>query len=272
MHNNAAEDSTRHEGRIDIGEVSNIGATVDVGDVSVRFVHYPGSQQLILWLPVPGRNGYGDLIIRREDGLELDRAKVADRMNGSVQILCDTLSWPPGHYTIGIAHDGGWSHRVRFTKHPPDPAGTPTAAVASTGEREAVRSEEVPTPTVYRDGFGNIVPDQDLILRRELHQTLLRRFSRRLSYDGNGRSGKVVYTDGDHRIEFFHEIAAAPYKWLIEVPRPDRWQAVTGTSLAEREEILRFVAETAQRDQAGSWHYEIRADCILYFAPGYRPG
>ena len=78
-------------------------APAEIGFLTLRFVHYPGAQQLILWLPQSGYHGYGDVTLTRT-GAVVDLAAVRDRLNGSVQILWDTLPWAPGDYVITITH------------------------------------------------------------------------------------------------------------------------------------------------------------------------
>ncbi len=258
------------EGRIDIDANINVGADESVGLLTVKFVHYPGtpefpgSQQLILWLPTTGYQGYTDLMLRRAEQV-VDIGKVADRLNGSVQILLYTLTWSPGPYVLTVAHEAGWHHQLEFTKQEP---GAPEPVVTSTSADEDESSEsDRDTPIVYRDGFGNIMPDQDLIIRDAALASLARRFSRKVTYKDQGRAGTVIYTDGDRTIEFSHEMAGGGYSWLIDIPTPAQWEAQTGTDLSERDEIVQFVAESAQRDQARTWQYEIRDDAILYYAP-----
>jgi len=49
----------------------------------LRFVHYPGAQQLILWLPQSGYHGYGDVTVTHNGAL-IEKATLRDRLNGSV--------------------------------------------------------------------------------------------------------------------------------------------------------------------------------------------
>lgn len=242
------------EGEIDIGPASNCGAPESVGLLHARFVRYPACQQLQLWLPQPGWQGYGDLrLCRGEAVLEQDR--VDARLNGSVQMLWDTLPWPPGDYRIEIDHQQGWKHVLTLRKLP---EGEPLPTVAP------APSEEPPGPVVYRDGFGKVIPDEDLLLREQVMQRLKAQFSRRLQYDGNYRAGTITYVEGDLRIGFFHEMGGGDCKFYIDVPTAERWEAATGTPLARREEILEFVAAQVQRDQAPSWRYEIGVDAIVF--------
>lgn len=126
---------------------------------------------------------------------------------------------------------------------------------AGTGARPAPR---------YRDGFGRPVPDVDLELREKARAAIARRFTRRLEYAGNVRAGTVTYVDDRGRVDFPHEMAGGGAHAVIDVPTSADWERVTGLPLAERDEIVRFVAETVQREQAPSWRFEITADAIVF--------
>lgn len=104
-----------------------------------------------------------------------------------------------------------------------------------------------PQSTTYRDGAGRVLPDEDLEMRARAQAELAVRLSRRVVYEGNVRAGRFVYLAGDVRIAFDQELAGGDCKALIFVPGAARWAANTGTSLAERDEIVRFVAEEAAR-------------------------
>lgn len=108
-----------------------------------------------------------------------------------------------------------------------------------------------PLNATYRDGAGRTLPDEDLRMRAQAQAELAARLSRRVVYEGNVRAGRFVYLAGEVRIAFDQELAGGDCKALIFVPGAERWAATTGTSLAERDEIVRFVAEAAAR-HAGS--------------------
>ena len=108
-------DDAGHEGQIALGTPVNRAAPEAVAPLTVKFVHYPGSQQLILWLPQDGYAGYRAFRIRGPDG-EVEDTEVSQRLNGRVQILVDTHPWPPGDYRIEITHAEGWSHELCLTK------------------------------------------------------------------------------------------------------------------------------------------------------------
>lgn len=252
-----SEDSEAHEGQIIIGDIASLDAPADLKPPTVKFVHYPGAQQLILWLPKPAYQGYAELSVVR-DGADVERGPVADRMNGSVQILFRTLEWPPGAYTITITHEEGWRHTVSLTKYEPgkEPAPPPPPPPEPVVDKP---------PIVYRDGFGRVIPNADLEMRGAAQEDMVRRFTRRLEYEGNYRAGTIHLIDGDRRISFWHEMAGGDMKFFIDIPPIEHWEARTGTKLSERDEILDFVARRVQQDQAPSWNYRITANSIDFY-------
>ena len=117
-------------------------------------------------------------------------------------------------------------------------------------------------PIVYRDGFGNVIPDADLELRKALQERMAARFGRRLEFDGTFRAGTITYVEGDIRIMFSHEMCTGGVHFSIDVPPSERWEAATGRPLAERDDIVQFVAFETRRVKAGSWNYVIHEDRI----------
>lgn len=254
-------DDTGFEGEIVLSEPVNVGAPDGQARLSTQFVRYPGCQQLILWLPQPGRQGYGEFRIVGPDGAVLERTPASSRLNGSVQILTDTYPWPPGAYRVEIDHEDGWRHELHMRKleegiaapKPPQPT---HEEKPSDGER------------IYRDGFGNVIPNVDLEMRRDALESIVAKFSRRLEFEGNARAGVIIYIDGERRIRFSHEMCFGRVKFSIDLPRPPHWEAQTGAPLAERDDIVDFVARETRRTQASSWAYEIHEDRIDFVDPG----
>src|SRR5262249_38521486 len=118
-----------HEGHIVIGEITSPGAPSDLKPPTVQFVHYPGAQQLILWLPRPGYQGYDRLTVARGKHI-IEDEDVGRRLNGSIQILSRTLPWPEGDYRITITNKDGFRHEINFVKlapgiEPPKPPPPP---------------------------------------------------------------------------------------------------------------------------------------------------
>lgn len=120
-------------------------------------------------------------------------------------------------------------------------------------------------PIIYKDGFGNIIPDEDLILREKLNKELARKFSRRLEYTGTLRAGTVIYIDTETRIEFPHEMGGGNSLVYIDIPSEENWEAQTKTPLERRKDILEFVATTVQAQQASNCYFEINEKEIAFY-------
>lgn len=254
-----ASEPEAHEGQSVIGDIRTLDAPESVGLLTLKFVHYPGAQQLILWLPQSGYHGYGELSVTRGD-VVIERGPVRSRLNGSVQILFDTLPWPPGDYAIVITHDEGWRYEASFRKLKagvaplaPEPPPAPPAR------------ENPDAPIVYRDGFGNVIPDVDLEMRGKVQAQLERQFGRRVEYEGNVRAGSVIYIDPMHRIVFSNEMCGGSIKVSVEIPSVAHWVDATGAPLTMRDEIVAFVADSVHRDQASSWRYRITDTSIDFY-------
>lgn len=245
-----------HDGQIAIGDIRTPDGPGDLKPPTVKFVHYPGSQQLILWLPKPGYQGYAELSVTR-DGADVERGPVSSRLSGSVQILFITLEWPPGDYRITITHEEGWRHEVTLQKLPerqPLPVEPPPPLPPPSDE-----------PILYRDGAGKTLPNEDLNLRDKVLRDIKRKFTRKLEYEGNFRAGTIHYIDGDRRISFWREMAGGNMKFFIDIPSEEHWESLTGAPLSDRDDIITFLAERVKQEQAGSWRYEITANAINFY-------
>ncbi len=256
-----SDPAPEHDGQAIITDIRTVDGPADLILPTVKFVHYPGSQQLILWLPRPVYEGYGELSVTC-NGLDIERAPAASRVNGSVQILFATLAWPPGDYVITITHEEGWRHVVELRKCapgeklPPPPPPMPelhSGPVAPSG------------PIVYRDGFGNVLPDLDLELREKAQRDIIGKFTRHLEYEGNFRGGTITYVEGERRIRLWHEMCGGGMKFTIDVPPPEHWENLTGEPLSKRDEIIAFVAERVQQEKCSSWTYKITSNSIDFY-------
>lgn len=246
-------DQEGFDGDLILTPAQNDGAPEGTRLLHAKAAVYPGAQQVTLWLPADGWSGYQKLRILGPGAAVIEESPLTDRLNGRVQILINTHPWPPGDYRIEITHAGGWRHSLCLQKleegmaPPPAPAPPPEP---STG------------PIIYRDGFGNIIPDTDIEMREAVLKKIAARFSRRLEFEGNARAGTITYIDGDTLLRFHHEMCTGPVHFSIDVPPPDKWEAATGQPLSERDYILNFLAEETRRRQAPSLKTLIRYDRI----------
>ncbi|MBI5857426.1 MAG: hypothetical protein HZB42_07225 [Sphingobacteriales bacterium] len=120
-------------------------------------------------------------------------------------------------------------------------------------------------PIVYRDGFGNIIEDEDLKLREKLNKELMNKFSRRIEYEGTFRAGTIIYRDNESTIKFYHEMGGGNCMFYIDVPPESEWEKQTQTPLSRRKEILEYVAETVRVQQASNCYFEIKEKEIGFY-------
>jgi hypothetical protein len=224
----------------------------------ISFVHYPDCQQLILWLPDYYRH-YENIRIQDMTTKEIIlNHKVEEVINGSIQIIINSLFIHPGAFVLAVSKNDGLQHIVQFKKYPQ----------GQLPEAEKIIEPEIEpdkAPIVYRDGFGNILPNEDLILREKTITNTINKITRRLEYVSQGRDGEVIYTEGEKRIKFLMEMGAYDCVFYINIPSAKEWEASTKFPLSEREDIITFVAEQTQRDQASSCVYKISDREISYY-------
>ncbi|MBC7873589.1 MAG: hypothetical protein H7Y01_06325, partial [Ferruginibacter sp.] len=236
-------------GKIEIGALENkqilsTGMTKDdavffpMSESNTRFVHYPDCQQLIIWLTHPGRE-YGRATLRDTKNKKVvEEWSVTDRLNGSIQVVWDTLPVAPGAYSIEIEWKNGWQHQISFVKYKENDTPPLKDPVIPANNKE----EKTQAPIQYRDGFGNEIENEDMVLREKLIKDIARKFTRHIEYEGNVRAGTIIYTDGEVRIEFSHEMGGGNCMFYIDIPSEQQWEMQTKTALAARKEILEFVA------------------------------
>lgn len=255
-------------GKIVIRQIQNRpipGATEKGGEIlsplqenAVRFVHYPDCQQLIIWLPVHGMEYAGLRVKNSLTGEVLEEFPVDEIRSGSVQLLWDTLSLGPGQYRLEIEHRDAGCHVIDFIKY--KEGAEPPAPLQAQAKEETCNK-----PVVYRDGFGNIIKDDDLQLRETVLKEIAAKFSRHIIYENSGRSGRVIYVEGETRIPFYYEIGGGECVAYIEIPSAEQWEVVTQTPLARREDIIQFMAASVHARQAPHCRIEIGDCSVAYF-------
>jgi hypothetical protein len=256
-------------GKMIIGNILNVASTEKVQmnehlhlpelhESNIKYVHYQDCQQLIIWLPASGKEYEHVRIVNQKNKQVGFEEEVSDILQGSLQIIIDSLPFPPGEYELVIKHKSGIKHIVELEKLP-----------------EGVDSIEEISPKhvtdtdgasiIYRDGVGNILPDEDIRLRERIIAEMQHKLMRKLSYRGNARAGYVIYTDGDIKLEFESEMGGGDCMFIVSIPAENLWEAETGIPIDRRDEIIRFVATGTQRDQASNCRFEIRDHEIVYY-------
>lgn len=87
-----------------------------------------------------------------------------------------------------------------------------------------------------------------------------------LKYTSEGRSGHVIYKDEVSELSFYFEFGGGDCVAAIDIPDMKNWEKMTNRPLAERENIIAFIAEQSRKDQAPSGHYRISGHSIELFS------
>jgi hypothetical protein len=226
---------------------------------NLKCVHYHDCQQLVLWLPNPYLK-YTTILIK--DTIKNDliyNKNVSDIINGSVQIILDSLFIYPGDFVLQILVIGGVAHEIYISK-------------MEEGKEIIPKSEDLTDiddtdnqPIIYKDGFGNDVPNLDLEMREKIIKKTINKVFRRLEFFSHGRDGEVVYIEGDTKLHFYMEMGGGNCIFYLNIPSKEQWESVTKLPLNEREDILNYIAEGTQREQAPSSYFTISDTEISYF-------
>ena len=238
-------------------------------DKNIKFVHYPDCQQMIIWLPEYFSN-YNYLLSRKKRTEEIIfEKKVTEVINGSIQIIIDSLFILPGAYELIITNISGDKHIIEFIKRDEDyilPIAPGENQSASSLQKllNEIEAEEH-EPIIYRDGTGKILPNEDLELKAKILNDIVGKFTRRIEYEGNLRAGSIIYIEGDKRVKFDTEMGGGNCLFFVFIPASEQWEKATKLPISERVNILEFIAISANRDQASSCYYEITEDYITYY-------
>ncbi len=264
------ENSLEYLGVIQIIEIDNLSPNVNdksqtfdktllLTTNNVKTVRYPDCQQLIIWLPQSGTN-YNTVTLKDIEKDTIVWVQNIDKiLNGSVQLIFNTLPIPDGNFEISIVKSDGLVHFIKFKKYIEG-----TVPIESELKTESVSSEKHEA-IVYKDGFGREIPDEDLLLREKVIKKTFDKITRRLEYIIHGKDGEVIYIEGEMCIKFLMEMGAYDCVFYVNIPTESDWEKATKFPLSEREEIIVFVAERTQRDQAPSCVYKIADREITYF-------
>lgn len=260
--------------------------------ISVQFVGYPGSQQLILWLPDSIYSGYTNYQLWR-DGQLLESDQVSNKISGSVKFIWDTKFWLPGTYRLQIDHNSGLKHFLEFRKEnepgPEDKTAIYTTDVLSglnfekylneskqqkenksrnsqTNEKKSFNRDDISIPShMTEDEY--FLREQALDILNGVYEKIFSTGTDdpKLEYLDQGRTGTIFLLTCGRKIPFYYEMGASPVQYYIEIPTVEKWEEITGIPLNKRRETLLFIAHQVKKDQAPSWRFEIAENAILYY-------
>lgn len=265
-----SEDFTSYFGFIEVTKIENLysednlesinsNAKPTFSSTNVKSVHYDDCQQLVIWLE-EYYTSYKNLeIIDTVTKSVIYNEEIGNIVSGSTQIILDSLFIYPGEFKIQINKINNSQHFIYFRKYV---EGIFPEQIPPANENNESEDKE---PIVYRDGFGNLLPNEDLIMRDQIIRMTINKVFRRLEFLSHGREGEVIYIEGDRRVHFYMELGAYNCLFYLVIPSPENWESSTPFALEERDDILRYIAEGTLREQAPSCIYKI-SDCeITYF-------
>ncbi len=240
----------------DIAEIPNKSLFTDS---YCKVVFYPDCQQLILWMPEPGHLFDAMIITDETNNTLAYERNIADILSGSVQIVLDTLPFAPGTYQIRVTRSGQPCFGLFFQKYP---EGVEPQITKNHFPEVESRDKE---PIVYRDGMGNILPNEDLLFREQIFEKIRDKFISKIRYFSTGRDGYIIYSEDGNTARFEMEMGGGDCIFFIYLPDIIHWENNTGFSLADRDRIIDHIARMTQRDQAGGAEYKINERGIIYY-------
>ena len=90
----------------------------------------------------------------------------------------------------------------------------------------------------------------------------------RVRYTDSGRSGTVHYISKEATLDLSYEFAGGNALAIIDIPKPQNWEAATKTPLSKRDSILNFIGRQVVEDQTqGNGSFEFDED-VLTIYPG----
>lgn len=89
----------------------------------------------------------------------------------------------------------------------------------------------------------------------------------RVAYVNEGRSGRVVFTQGLKTFDMYFEFGGGDVVAVLDVPSEAEWGAKTGIPVAMRGAILEFVGRSVVRDQTsgGRGRFEVGGTSIRVY-------
>lgn len=86
--------------------------------------------------------------------------------------------------------------------------------------------------------------------------------SRKLEYINEGRSGNVIYSDGNIEFKMYYEFGSGECAAIVNIPSVEEWKKVTDSPLSLRSEILNFVADQIVKEKTTNGYFKLADNFI----------
>ncbi|MBC7777581.1 MAG: hypothetical protein H7246_19260 [Phycisphaerae bacterium] len=90
----------------------------------------------------------------------------------------------------------------------------------------------------------------------------------KLRYGDYGRGGTIYYESPDAHFDMWWEFAGGDALVIVDIPTPEKWEAITKLPLEQREKVLTFIGEQVIEDKNGGEGYFIIGENVLTFYSG----
>jgi hypothetical protein len=91
----------------------------------------------------------------------------------------------------------------------------------------------------------------------------------RLSYAGDGRSGRVHYQSSAADFTLYYELGGGDCVASIDLPSPRDWTRRTGLPLDRRDAVVQWIGRQVVRDQTtgGRGRFAVEGDWLNVYSP-----
>ncbi len=91
--------------------------------------------------------------------------------------------------------------------------------------------------------------------------------NKNITFQNNGRSGYAILKDGNKITRFYTEVGGGDCIFYMVIPSAELWESQTGYTTAEKDEIVRYIADESLKIQAKTQgcYYKIEETHIGFY-------
>jgi hypothetical protein len=86
--------------------------------------------------------------------------------------------------------------------------------------------------------------------------------------EGRGRTGSVIYTEGEHTARFYWEFGGGEVVVIIDVPPPDEWDRQMTWAAGRRDATLEWIAAEVCKQVCKGCPFRIEERAIVVLEQG----